>query len=90
MKLGNVIDMLSINETYCDLRDLTIGKRMFLLYGSASQVKRDPKRTFARWRSRRGDGLLYVYCPHLFFISLKFSPGIVQFSNTDKFHKFNE
>jgi len=30
--------MLSIYETYCDLR-----KRMFLLYGSASSVKHDPQ-----------------------------------------------
>ena len=29
-------------ETYCDLRDLAIGKRMFVLYGSARPVKRDP------------------------------------------------
>ena len=35
--------MLSINETYCDLRDLMIGKRMFLSDGSASRVKRDPQ-----------------------------------------------
>ena len=30
LKLGSVIDMLSIFETYCDLRDLLIGKRVFL------------------------------------------------------------
>jgi len=33
--------MLSIYETYCHLQDLTIGKRMFLLYGSASPLKHD-------------------------------------------------
>ena len=27
MKLGNIIDMLSRYETYCDFRDLTIGKK---------------------------------------------------------------
>ena len=42
IKLGTVIDMLSIYETYCDLRDLTIDKRMFLSDGSVSPVKRDP------------------------------------------------
>ena len=35
--------MLSIYETYCDIRDLTIGKGVFLSYGSASPVKRDPQ-----------------------------------------------
>jgi len=43
IKSGTVIDMLSMYEAYCDLRDLTIGKRMFLSYGSASPVKRDPQ-----------------------------------------------
>jgi len=42
--LGTAIDVLSIYETYCDLRDLTIGKRMFLSNGSASPVKRDPQK----------------------------------------------
>jgi len=28
IKLGTVIDMLSIHEAYRDLRDLTVGKRM--------------------------------------------------------------
>jgi len=40
--------MLSTYETYCDIRALTIGKKMFLSYGSASQVKRDPQ-TYGRW-----------------------------------------
>jgi len=43
IKLWNVIDMLSIYETYCDLHDLTLDKRMFLSDGSASPVKRDPQ-----------------------------------------------
>ena len=46
IKLGIAIDMLSIYETYCDLRNLTIGKRMFLSDGSASPVKRDPQTDF--------------------------------------------
>jgi len=40
--VGNC-NMLSIYEKYCDLRDLTIGKIMFLSYGSASPMKRDPQ-----------------------------------------------
>ena len=40
IKLGTVLDMLSIYEIYCDL---TIGKRMFLSYGSANLVKRAPQ-----------------------------------------------
>ena len=35
--------MLSINETYCDLHDLTIDKRMLLSDGSANPVKHDPQ-----------------------------------------------
>jgi len=57
IKLGTVIDMLSMYKTYRDLCDLTIGKRMFLSYGSASSVKHDPQRdvrlsiseTFSNW-----------------------------------------
>ena len=41
--MGTVIAILSMHETYCDLGDLTIGKRMFLAYGSASAVKDDPQ-----------------------------------------------
>jgi len=36
--LGTVIDMLSIYETYFDLRDLTIGKSNVFIIGS-----REPK-----------------------------------------------
>ena len=43
IKLGTVIEMLSICETYCDLRDLTIGKRMFFIICLASLAKRDPQ-----------------------------------------------
>jgi len=35
--------MLSIYETDYNIRDLTIGKRMFLSYGSANTVERDPE-----------------------------------------------
>ena len=42
-QVGNCNRHVINNETCCDLRDLTIGKRTFLSYGSASPVKRDPQ-----------------------------------------------
>jgi len=35
--------VLSIYETYCDVRDLTHGKSNVLLDGSGSSVERDPQ-----------------------------------------------
>ena len=42
-QVGNCNRRVSKCETYCDICDLTIGKRMFLSYGSASPMKRDPQ-----------------------------------------------
>jgi len=48
--------MLSIYATYCDLGYLMLGKRMLLSYMfQRTRWNATRKRTFAKWRSRRGN-----------------------------------